>query len=71
MVMAFTINKSASLIFLAVIAVLAAVVFGLILGSVPAYKKVQGELDTITGITRESLTGSRVIRAFGHGKLGA
>ena len=65
MVMAFTINKSASLIFLAVIAVLAAVVFGLILGSVPAYKKVQGELDTITGITRESLTGSRVIRAFG------
>ena len=46
MVMAFTINKSASLIFLAVIAVLAAVVFGLILGSVPAYKKVQGELDT-------------------------
>lgn len=65
MVMAFTINKQASLIFLIVIAVLAAVVFGLILGSVPAYKRVQGELDTITGITRESLTGARVIRAFG------
>ncbi len=65
MVMAFTINKQASLIFLIVIAVLAAVVFGLILGSVPAYKRVQGELDTITSITRESLTGARVIRAFG------
>ncbi len=65
MVMAFTIDKKAALIFLIVIAVLAAVVFSLILGSVPAYKRVQGELDTITGITRESLTGSRVIRAFG------
>lgn len=65
MVMAFTIDKKASLIFLIVIAVLAAVVFSLILGSVPAYKRVQGELDAITGITRESLTGSRVIRAFG------
>lgn len=65
MVMAFTISKSSALIFLVVIAVLAAVVFGLILGSVPAYKRVQGELDSITGITRESLTGSRVIRAFG------
>ncbi|MGN1410407.1 MAG: ABC transporter ATP-binding protein [Eubacteriales bacterium] len=65
MIMAFTISKSSALIFLVVIAVLAAVVFGLILGSVPAYKRVQGELDSITGITRESLTGSRVIRAFG------
>ncbi len=65
MVMAFTIDKRSSLIFLIVIAILAAVVFGLILGSVPAYKRVQGELDTITGITRESLTGARVVRAFG------
>ncbi len=65
MVMTFTIDKKSSLIFFIVIAILAAVVFGLILGSVPAYKRVQGELDTITGITRESLTGARVVRAFG------
>lgn len=65
MIMAYTINKQSSLIFIVVIAVLAAVVFGLIFGSVPAYKKVQNELDSITGITRESLTGARVVRAFG------
>lgn len=64
MAMAFLIDKKISLVFLIVIAVLAVVVFGLILGSVPAYKRVQGELDSITGITRESLTGARVIRAF-------
>jgi len=64
MVMAFTIDASSALIFLAVIAVLSAVVFGIMLGSVPAYKKVQGELDSITGTTRENLTGARVIRAF-------
>ena len=45
--------------------ILAAVVFGIMLGSVPAYKKVQGELDALTGATRENLAGARVIRAFG------
>ncbi len=65
MVMAFTLDAKAALIFLVVIAILSAVVFGIILGSVPAYKKVQSELDALTGTTRESLTGVRVIRAFG------
>ncbi len=65
MVMAFFIDPRTSLIFLAVIAVLSVVVFGIILGSVPAYKKVQGNLDNLTGTTRENLTGTRVIRAFG------
>ncbi len=65
MAMAFTLDAKAALIFLAVIAILSVVVFGIILGSVPAYKKVQSELDALTGTTRESLTGVRVIRAFG------
>ena len=64
MIMAFTIDRGASLIFLGVIAVLGAVVFGVMLGSVPAYKKVQKELDGLTGTTRENLSGARVIRAF-------
>lgn len=65
MIMAFTLDAKAALIFLVVIAILSVVVFGIILGSVPAYKKVQAELDALTGTTRESLTGARVIRAFG------
>lgn len=65
MVMVFTLDAKASLIFLAVIAVLSVIVFGIILGSVPAYKRVQSELDALTGTTRESLSGARVIRAFG------
>ncbi|MBR5312572.1 MAG: ABC transporter ATP-binding protein [Clostridia bacterium] len=65
MIMAFTLDAKAALIFLAVIAVLSVIVFGIILGSVPAYKKVQSELDALTGTTRESLSGARVIRAFG------
>lgn len=65
MVMAFTLDARSALIFLIVIAILSVVVFGIILGSVPAYKKVQSELDALTGTTRESLSGARVIRAFG------
>ncbi len=65
MLMAYNIDKKSSLIFLTVIIVLSIAVFSLILGSVPAYKRVQGELDSITGITRESLVGARVISAFG------
>ncbi|MBE6540828.1 MAG: ABC transporter ATP-binding protein [Ruminococcaceae bacterium] len=64
-VMAFMIDVRSALIFLGVIAVLMAIVFGIMLGSVPAYKKVQSVLDSLTGTTRENLTGSRVIRAFG------
>ncbi len=64
MVMAFTIDKKSSLIFLAVIAVLSIIVTIIMRASVPAYKKVQGELDSITGTTRENLAGARVIRAF-------
>lgn len=64
MIMAFTLDARSSLIFLAVIAVLSVVVFSIMLGSVPAYKRVQEELDAITGVTRENLAGARVIRAF-------
>ncbi len=64
-VMAMAIDLKSSLIFLAVIAVLMAIVFGIMLGSVPAYKRVQSSLDSITGTTRENLSGARVIRAFG------
>lgn len=65
MIMAFTLDKKASLIFLAVIAVLSVIVFGIMLGSVPAYRSVQSELDSVTSSTRENLAGARVIRSFG------
>ncbi|MBR4896420.1 MAG: ABC transporter ATP-binding protein [Clostridia bacterium] len=64
MIMAFTIDRRAALIFLAVIAILGAVVTVIMATSVPAYKKVQSELDALTGTTRENLSGARVIRAF-------
>lgn len=65
MVMAFTIDSRAALWFAAAIPLLSAVVFGIMLVSIPLYKKVQGLLDRVLGITRENLTGVRVIRAFG------
>ncbi|WP_342759279.1 ABC transporter ATP-binding protein [Kineothrix sedimenti] len=64
MVMAFTIDGKAALIFVITILLLSAVVFGIMLVSMPLYKKVQAGLDRILGITRENLTGVRVIRAF-------
>ena len=64
MIMAFTIDVKAALIFVAAIPVLAVIVFGIMIGTRPLYKKVQAGLDTILGITRENLTGVRVIRAF-------
>lgn len=64
MVMAFTINFRCALIFTAAIPVLFIVVFAIMLISIPLFKKVQGRLDTVTGLTRETLTGVRVIRAF-------
>lgn len=64
MIMAFTIDVKAALIFVAAIPVLAIIVFGIMLITRPMYRKVQGSLDGITTITRENLTGVRVIRAF-------
>ncbi len=64
MIMAFTISVSAGGIFAVVIAVLCLVVFGIMLVSIPLYKRAQGKLDRVTVATRETLTGARVIRAF-------
>lgn len=64
MIMAFTINFRCALIFVIAIPVLFAVVFLIMLISIPLFKKVQGRLDTVTRLTRENLTGVRIIRAF-------
>lgn len=64
MIMAFTIDVKAALVFVVAIPLLSVVVFGVMLISIPLYKKVQAALDKVLGITRENLTGSRVIRAF-------
>ncbi len=66
MIMAFTVDVKAALIFVVVIPILSVIVFGIMLISIPLYKKVQGALDRVLGITRENLTGVRVIRAFGQ-----
>ena len=66
MVMAFTIDWKAALIFAAVIPLLSVVVFGVMLWTMPRYKQVQGKLDKVLGTTRENLTGVRVVRAFGR-----
>lgn len=63
-VMAFTVDFKSALIFAVTIPVLSVIVFGIMLISIPLYKKVQAALDSILGITRENLAGSRVIRAF-------
>lgn len=68
MIMAFTIDVKAALIFVVAIPLLSIVVFGVMLISIPLYKKVQAGLDRVLGITRENLTGARVIRAFGKEK---
>lgn len=64
MVMAFTIDVQAALVFVVVIPLLSVVVFGIMLISIPLYKKVQSGLDGLLGITRGNLTGVRVLRAF-------
>lgn len=64
MIMAFTIDVKAALIFVITIPALSVVVFGIMLVSIPLYKKVQAALDKVLGITRENLSGVRVIRAF-------
>lgn len=65
MVMAFTVDVKAALIFVVVIPLLSIVVFGVMLASIPLFDKVQKNLDQVLGTTRENLTGVRVIRAFG------
>ncbi|MFG6384097.1 MAG: ABC transporter ATP-binding protein/permease [Lachnospiraceae bacterium] len=64
MIMAFTIDIKAAFVFVVTIPLLSLVVFGVMAISIPLYKKVQERLDKILGITRENLTGARVIRAF-------
>lgn len=64
MVMAFTIDVKAALIFAVTIPLLSVVVFGIMMLTMPLYKKVQAGLDSVLGATRENLTGVRVIRAF-------
>lgn len=64
MIMAFTLDIKAALVFTVAIPLLFAVVFGIMFVSVPVYKKAQEKLDSITLITRENLAGVRVIRAF-------
>lgn len=64
MIMAFTINIKAAMIFVVAIPLLSAVVFGIMYMSIPLYKNVQSNLDDVLRITHENLTGSRVIRAF-------
>lgn len=64
MIMAFTIDVKAALVFVVTIPLLSIVVFGIMLWSIPMYKKVQARLDKVLGTTRENLSGVRVIRAF-------
>lgn len=64
MIMAFTIDVRAAFIFVVTIPVLAVVVFGIMMITMPMYRKVQAGLDAVLGATRENLTGARVIRAF-------
>ena len=65
MVMAFTINRGIALIFAAAIVILSVIIFGIMKLTAPGYKKIQGKLDKLTSLTRENLTGVRVVRAFG------
>ena len=64
MIMAFTVDVKAALIFVVAIPLLSIVVFGIMIVSLPLYKKLQAALDKVLGRTRENLEGARVIRAF-------
>ncbi len=66
MVMAFTIDSRSALVFVGTIPLLSVVVFGVMLISMPLYKKVQATLDRVLLAARENLTGARVLRAFGR-----
>lgn len=64
MIMAFTVDVKAAMIFVVAIPMLLVVVFGIMIWTMPLYRRVQGALDKVLGMTRENLTGVRVIRAF-------
>ena len=64
MIMAFTVDVKGALVFVVTIPLLSIVVFGVMIASIPLYKKVQAALDKVLLLTRENLTGVRVIRAF-------
>ncbi len=64
MVMAFFIDAKCALIFLAAIVLLSVVVFGIMTFTIPRHRNIQAKLDDVTLITRENLSGARVIRAF-------
>lgn len=66
LVLAYTINTSAGNVFAVTIPILSVVIFGIMLVSIPLYRKVQSGLDRVLGLTRENLSGARVIRAFGR-----
>ena len=66
MIMAFTINVQAALVFAVAIPVLGLVVFGIMCATIPLHKRVQAKLDRVLGITHENLSGARVIRAFAN-----
>ncbi len=68
MVMAFTVDVKGALVFVVAIPLLSVVVFGIMLVTMPLYKKVQADLDAVLLATRENLTGARVIRAFNKEK---
>lgn len=68
MIMAFTIDVKAAVVFVVIIPLLSVVVFLIMALSIPLYRKVQAQLDRVLGITRENLTGIRVIRAFNKEK---
>ena len=68
MIMAFTVDVKAALVFVVAIPLLSLVVFGIMLITMPLYRKVQSNLDAVLGVTRENLTGVRVIRAFNKEK---
>ncbi len=64
MIMAFTIDADAALVFVGMIAILCVIVFGIMLITMPMYKRVQAQLDKVTSATRQNLGGVRVLRAF-------
>lgn len=64
MIMAFTVDVKAALVFVVTIPLLSLIVFGIMLVTMPMYKKVQADLEQVLLATRENLTGARVIRAF-------
>lgn len=64
MIMAFTVDVKCALVFLVAIPLLSFVVFGIMKYTIPKYREIQNELDSVTQKTRENLTGARVVRAF-------